>query len=104
MTGDSVDASVLAAGQGHSYLSEAAVAPVRPAVTRLVLTDFRGYGAARLEIDDRSVVLTGANGAGKTNLLEAVSFLAPGRHAARRLGDRGAADDAARRGSDRYRP
>jgi DNA replication and repair protein RecF len=33
----------------------------------------------RLEIDARPVVLTGANGAGKTNLLEALSFLAPGR-------------------------
>jgi len=33
----------------------------------------------RLETDSRPVVLTGANGAGKTNLLEALSFLAPGR-------------------------
>jgi DNA replication and repair protein RecF len=79
VTGGFVDASVLAAGQSHSSVGEGAVAPVRPAVTRLVLTDFRGYGTARLDIDDRAVVLTGANGAGKTNLLEAVSFLAPGR-------------------------
>jgi DNA replication and repair protein RecF len=48
-------------------------------VTRLALTDFRGYAALRLSLEPRSVVLTGANGAGKTNLLEAVSFLAPGR-------------------------
>ena len=48
-------------------------------VTRLALTDFRGYGAARLMLEPRPVVLTGPNGAGKTNLLEAVSFLAPGR-------------------------
>ena len=53
--------------------------PLRPAVLRLALTDFRGYEAARLEVDQRPVVLTGANGAGKTNLLEAISFLAPGR-------------------------
>jgi DNA replication and repair protein RecF len=48
-------------------------------VTRLALTDFRGYAALRLGLEPRSVVLTGPNGAGKTNLLEAVSFLAPGR-------------------------
>jgi DNA replication and repair protein RecF len=48
-------------------------------VTRLALTDFRGYAAMRLNLEPRSVVLTGPNGAGKTNLLEAVSFLAPGR-------------------------
>lgn len=52
---------------------------LRPAVTRLTLTDFRGYAAARIAVDARPVVLTGPNGAGKTNLLEAVSFLAPGR-------------------------
>ena len=46
---------------------------------RLVLGDFRSYGALRLEVDARPVVLTGPNGAGKTNLLEALSFLAPGR-------------------------
>jgi len=48
-------------------------------LTRLTLTDFRCYAAARLECDARPVVLTGPNGAGKTNLLEAVSFLVPGR-------------------------
>ena len=51
----------------------------RLAVLRLMLTDFRGYAAARLEVDARPVVLTGPNGAGKTNLLEAISFLSPGR-------------------------
>ena len=44
-----------------------------------MLTDFRNYGAARLELDAGPVVLTGPNGAGKTNLLEAMSFLSPGR-------------------------
>jgi DNA replication and repair protein RecF len=53
--------------------------PARPAVTRLLLSDFRGYAALRLEVADGPVVLTGPNGAGKTNLLEAISFLAPGR-------------------------
>src|SRR5260370_29311914 len=51
----------------------------RVAITRLVLTDFRNYGEARLTLGSEPVVLTGPNGAGKTNLLEAVSFLAPWR-------------------------
>jgi DNA replication and repair protein RecF len=46
---------------------------------RLTLTDFRSYSHASLTLDGRPVFLFGANGAGKTNLLEAVSLLAPGR-------------------------
>lgn len=54
--------------------------PIRPlAVTRLSLTDFRCYRRLRLELGADPVVLTGPNGAGKTNLLEALSFLVPGR-------------------------
>jgi DNA replication and repair protein RecF len=49
------------------------------AVTRLVLTDFRNYTSLKMNIAAEPVVLTGENGAGKTNLLEAVSFLSPGR-------------------------
>ncbi|HYM32449.1 MAG TPA: DNA replication/repair protein RecF [Candidatus Cybelea sp.] len=49
------------------------------AVRRLSLGDFRCYAGLRLDVDGRPVVLTGANGAGKTNLLEAISFLSPGR-------------------------
>ena len=49
------------------------------AVRRLMLTDFRSYETLQLNVDSRPVVLTGPNGAGKTNLLEAVSFLVPGR-------------------------
>jgi DNA replication and repair protein RecF len=60
-------------------MKEHAETQLRPAVTRLVLTDFRNYAGLRLELDARPVVLTGLNGAGKTNLLEAVSMLAPGR-------------------------
>ncbi len=48
-------------------------------LTRLKLTDFRNYPQLSLQCDRRHVVLTGENGAGKTNLLEAVSFLSPGR-------------------------
>ncbi len=51
----------------------------RLAIRQLKLTDFRSYPALRLTVDPRPVVLTGANGAGKTNLLEAISFLTPGR-------------------------
>ena len=48
-------------------------------VQRLTLTDFRNYARLRLDVNPGAVVLTGSNGAGKTNLLEAISFLAPGR-------------------------
>lgn len=57
----------------------AAAASPRYAVRKLALTDYRCYARLRLEADERPVVLFGANGAGKTNLLEALSFLAPGR-------------------------
>ena len=50
-----------------------------PRVTRLQLTEFRSYASLVLGLDGRHVVLTGENGAGKTNLLEAISFLSPGR-------------------------
>ena len=49
------------------------------AVERLVLTDFRSFAHLRVGVDRRPVVLTGANGAGKTNVLEALSLLSPGR-------------------------
>ena len=49
------------------------------AVMELNVTNFRNYSAMMLELDKRPVVLIGENGMGKTNLLEAVSLLAPGR-------------------------
>jgi len=48
-------------------------------VARLSLSDFRSYADAIVEPGPGLVVLTGENGAGKTNMLEAVSLLAPGR-------------------------
>src|SRR5438477_2594705 len=51
----------------------------RTSVAALRLTNFRNYPSLAVDFDARSVVLTGENGAGKTNILEAVSFLAPGR-------------------------
>lgn len=47
-------------------------------IERLSLTNFRNYAAATFLADARPVVLVGANGAGKTNVLEAISLLAPG--------------------------
>jgi len=46
---------------------------------RLTLTDFRSHAALDLELDQRPVCLFGHNGAGKTNILEALTMLAPGR-------------------------
>lgn len=47
-------------------------------VNRLTVTDFRNYAQASIELPARPVILTGANGIGKTNLLEAVSLLTAG--------------------------
>jgi DNA replication and repair protein RecF len=49
-------------------------------IRRLSLANFRSYHAAQVALASAGpVVLTGANGAGKTNLIEAISLLAPGR-------------------------
>lgn len=62
---------------------------------RLTLTDFRSYKALRISPANRLCVFTGVNGSGKTNLLEAVSLLVPGR------GLRGAKfSELARQGED----
>ncbi|HEV7661667.1 MAG TPA: DNA replication/repair protein RecF [Allosphingosinicella sp.] len=49
------------------------------AVTRLSLSDFRSYADAVMAPGPGFVILTGENGVGKTNVLEAVSLLSPGR-------------------------
>ncbi|WP_094075789.1 DNA replication/repair protein RecF [Notoacmeibacter marinus] len=54
-----------------------AVPPV--SITALRLTNFRSHSELSLRLDRRHVVLFGENGAGKTNILEAVSLLSPGR-------------------------
>lgn len=47
---------------------------------KVSLTNFRNYEALRLDVGGaRQIVLAGANGAGKTNILEAVSLLTPGK-------------------------
>jgi DNA replication and repair protein RecF len=48
-------------------------------IRRLALTNFRSYHAAAIAVGSEPIVLVGANGAGKTNLIEAISFLTPGR-------------------------
>ena len=48
-------------------------------LSRLKLDHFRNYQQADLAIHSGQLVILGDNGAGKTNLLEAVSLLAPGR-------------------------
>jgi len=48
-------------------------------IEKLKLTTFRNHGAMSVDLGSSHVVLTGDNGAGKTNILEAVSFLSPGR-------------------------
>ena len=48
-------------------------------LSRLKLDHFRNYQQADLPIHAGQLVVLGDNGAGKTNLLEAVSLLAPGR-------------------------
>ncbi|CAN1484503.1 RecF Recombinational DNA repair ATPase (RecF pathway) [Rhabdaerophilaceae bacterium] len=61
-------------------------AATSPSIRRLRLTDFRSYARLDLNISGRLVALAGANGSGKTNILEALSFLGPGRGLRRALG------------------
>ena len=64
-------------------------------LSHLALAQFRSWPRLELELDDRPLAIFGANGAGKTNILEALSMLSPGR------GLRGAAPgDQARQGPD----
>ena len=49
------------------------------ALTRLTLTDFRNHAEFVCKPGNGFVILHGANGAGKTNILEAISLLVPGR-------------------------
>lgn len=48
-------------------------------LTRLSLTGFRNYSALSIDISAKLATFVGANGAGKTNILEAISFLTAGR-------------------------
>ncbi|MCI4679373.1 DNA replication/repair protein RecF [Rhodoblastus acidophilus] len=48
-------------------------------IRRVVLADFRSYAALDLRLSANIAALAGENGAGKTNLLEAISLFTPGR-------------------------
>ena len=50
-----------------------------PFIRELRLTNFRNYASLSLDLKPGLVVFSGENGAGKTNLLEAISLLSPGR-------------------------
>ena len=56
-------------------------------LSRVRLDHFRNYPAADLRISAGHIVVLGDNGAGKTNLLEAISMLAPGRGMRRARGE-----------------
>ncbi len=52
---------------------------MQTAVTSLRLYNYRNYQSVKLLTNNKPVLLTGLNGAGKTNILEAISLLTPGR-------------------------
>ncbi len=54
-------------------------APGATRIRRLVLSQFRSYATLDLAIDHGTVIVTGENGSGKTNLIEAISMFAQGR-------------------------
>jgi DNA replication and repair protein RecF len=54
-------------------------AVAEPRIARLTLENFRSYAALSLAVDSGLVALVGENGAGKTNLLEAISLFSSGR-------------------------
>ncbi len=54
-------------------------AAAAPRIVRLILADFRSYAALDLAVAAPLVALAGENGAGKTNVLEAISLFTPGR-------------------------
>lgn len=53
--------------------------PDQTFISKLTLTNFRNYAALSIDLRPGAVVFCGDNGAGKTNLLEAISLLTPGR-------------------------
>src|SRR5437763_6132715 len=63
----------------HNPVESRSTAMTAARIRRLTLANFRSYRAARIKLGAAPVVLTGPNGTGKTNLIEAISLLAPGR-------------------------
>ena len=52
---------------------------LKSGIKRLTLTDYRNYSSLRIDAQNSPIIIFGENGAGKTNILEAISFLSPGR-------------------------
>jgi DNA replication and repair protein RecF len=73
-----VGASIAAAGAASDDRAQSPAGASRLWLERLQLTNFRNYGQIALQVGPAPVVLCGANGAGKTNLLEALSLLTSG--------------------------
>ena len=48
-------------------------------LSSLKLSEFRNYSTLSLDLSNRHIILYGNNGSGKTNILESISFLTPGR-------------------------
>ena len=72
----------------NTALNLSALNSEKSGVLRLTLTDFRNYARLRVNAHRGMIVITGENGSGKTNILEAISFLTPGRGLrGARLGD-----------------
>ena len=63
----------------RSSFPTSAPTPDSVALITLSLTNLRNYQSASISFGARLVMLIGENGAGKTNLLEAISLLTPGR-------------------------
>ena len=53
--------------------------PAQTHISKLTLTNFRNYAGLAIDLAPGAVIFSGDNGAGKTNLLEAISLLTPGR-------------------------
>lgn len=72
--------------------------PPSLSLTRLLLQDFRSWPALEAHFATPIVAIAGANGVGKTNLLEAISLLGPGRGLrGARMGELGRRADGAAR-------
>lgn len=72
----------------NTALNLSALTSEKSGVLRLTLTDFRNYARLRVNARRGMIIITGENGSGKTNILEAISFLTPGRGLrGARLGD-----------------
>lgn len=48
-------------------------------IEKILLSPFRSHASFRADFDERPIGLVGPNGSGKTNILEALSLLSPGR-------------------------